>query len=35
MLDGLGGVMRADNLGRGGFGFSGGMWGMVSYEVVG
>ena len=35
MLDGLGGVMRADNLGRGGFGFSGGMWGMVAYEVVG
>ena len=35
MLDGLGGVMRADNLGRVGFGFSGDVWGMVAYEVVG
>ena len=35
MLDGLGGVMRADNLGRGGFGFSGAVWGMVFNEVVG
>ena len=35
MLDGLGGMMRADNLGRSGFGFSVGVWGMVAYEVVG
>ena len=35
MLDGLGGVMRADNLGRSGFGFSRAVWGMVAYEVVG
>ena len=35
MLDGLGGVMRADNLGRGGFGFSRAVWGMVVNEMVG
>ena len=30
MLDGLEGVMRADNLRRGEFGFFGAVWGMVS-----
>ena len=35
VLDGLGGVMREDNLGRVGFGFSEAVWGMVVNEVVG
>ena len=34
LLDDLGGVMREENLGRGGFGAFGAEWGMVG-EVVG
>ena len=35
LVDGLGGVMREENLGRGGFGIFRAVWGMVGKEVVG
>ena len=35
LLDGLGGVMSEKNLGRGGFGIFGAVWGMLGKEVVG
>ena len=35
LLDRLGGVTREDNLGMGGFGILGAVWGVVGKEVVG